>query len=836
MLHAGYYYPTVTSSTGINPQSTTSYQQIQNQQQQQPQMYNHFSTFSQNPSVSAADNKPFVSKNLASFSNNKNNNLNNTNDKSNSTIYSSSHEIPPPEEMPPIHDDGSKPPYSYATLIGMAILRSKDRKLTLAQIYKWINDTFEWYRKSKSGWQNSIRHNLSLNKAFKKQERPKNDPGKGNYWLVEPGCEFQFVKGKTVKRPYSMSVNKDESKSLVSNTNVPSKSQNSNGPAKNDRFQNHLQEIKFQMQELPKSKFPNPQSETIRNITATIDSSSSSSSAYPINTDTNNNIDNDDKSSGLMTFPMSSYNYFSDDITGLSPLKRSKTAIGLQHTFPKSDFSNDLSDFESPTKKRGFSSIDYEMTLSPKPKRVASGPNRSVSDGSALFATPSSANSSSSLGNLTFATTLDSDKIPTLSAPPTSWLPYTNLDDGSGLCMSSVPYTSGNVFESPKGGASDLILSNDKGNSHSATSSGSVTFSSHLLGSGFSLNNLNDVNNNQKNLNNIKTPALSANYNNKLFSPTLKKFGLGFPSPSSVPYEFEDIYSYTSYSPIKSSPSSIRQGKSQFLAREDEDTISRACFGSPERRSGQYHNINGPKRRDYYEYSNMMYGFGESNEVDVFGVDVSQVVKRAVENNSKSSDSIPAATSTPKNFPSSKKQHEDRLSSPKQRKMKPSNLSLQHSNDSSIVQGNDDTEDEEEQDEDAANDEYQNKKVSKDSSNSRASSISSKTESNPSSSLPSPSFVNNNIDTTTSSPTKPLRNDNSYLSAKTSSASSSSLLSSTSSLHNKDGGVNALKTPKGQSQFSQQLFELRNTEVERFLHYDSPIKTQSGSFFSPQRK
>ena len=108
-------------------------------------------------------------------------------------------EIPEPKDMPPIIDDGTKPPYSYATLIGMAILRSDDRKLTLSQIYKWINETFIWYQ-TKSGWQNSIRHNLSLNKAFRKQERPKNDPGKGHYWIVEPGCEFQFVRVRMTKR------------------------------------------------------------------------------------------------------------------------------------------------------------------------------------------------------------------------------------------------------------------------------------------------------------------------------------------------------------------------------------------------------------------------------------------------------------------------------------------------------------------------------------------------------------------------------------------------------------------------------------------------------------
>ncbi|KAK9247462.1 hypothetical protein V1506DRAFT_531990 [Lipomyces tetrasporus] len=110
-----------------------------------------------------------------------------------------SSEIPPPYLMPPVHDDGEKPPFSYATLIGMAILRAPNRRLTLSQIYKWINDTFAWYRKCDAGWQNSIRHNLSLNKAFSKQERPKDDPGKGNYWIVEPGCEYLFMKGRPRK-------------------------------------------------------------------------------------------------------------------------------------------------------------------------------------------------------------------------------------------------------------------------------------------------------------------------------------------------------------------------------------------------------------------------------------------------------------------------------------------------------------------------------------------------------------------------------------------------------------------------------------------------------------
>ncbi|KAF1851198.1 forkhead box protein J2 [Cucurbitaria berberidis CBS 394.84] len=110
--------------------------------------------------------------------------------------------LPHPEQMPSVEDDGNKPTYSYAMLIGMAILRAPSRRLTLAQIYKWISDTFVFYRNSQeTGWQNSIRHNLSLSKSFSKQERPKDDPGKGHYWVINPGFEKQYHKIKPVRRP-----------------------------------------------------------------------------------------------------------------------------------------------------------------------------------------------------------------------------------------------------------------------------------------------------------------------------------------------------------------------------------------------------------------------------------------------------------------------------------------------------------------------------------------------------------------------------------------------------------------------------------------------------------
>ncbi|KAI0400865.1 hypothetical protein F4802DRAFT_583221 [Xylaria palmicola] len=112
-----------------------------------------------------------------------------------------------PPIFPPIYDDGTKPGHSYAQLIGMAILRSPQKKLTLSQIYKWISDTYSFYNANDAGWQNSIRHNLSLNKAFIKQERPKDDPGKGNYWAIEPGMEQQFMKEKPSRKASVVSEN-----------------------------------------------------------------------------------------------------------------------------------------------------------------------------------------------------------------------------------------------------------------------------------------------------------------------------------------------------------------------------------------------------------------------------------------------------------------------------------------------------------------------------------------------------------------------------------------------------------------------------------------------------
>ncbi|EFP13184.1 hypothetical protein CRE_08474 [Caenorhabditis remanei] len=86
----------------------------------------------------------------------------------------------------------TKPPYSYISLISMAMKMSPKGQLPLSGIYNWIMDIFPFYRDNQQRWQNSIRHSLSFNDCFVKVARPLNEPGKGCYWTLHEKCGEMF--------------------------------------------------------------------------------------------------------------------------------------------------------------------------------------------------------------------------------------------------------------------------------------------------------------------------------------------------------------------------------------------------------------------------------------------------------------------------------------------------------------------------------------------------------------------------------------------------------------------------------------------------------------------
>lgn len=80
-----------------------------------------------------------------------------------------------------------KPVFSYSCLIAMALRNSDQGSLPVSEIYKYMQSRFPYFKTAPDGWKNSVRHNLSLNKAFCKLERPDGtSQRKGCLWSLKP--------------------------------------------------------------------------------------------------------------------------------------------------------------------------------------------------------------------------------------------------------------------------------------------------------------------------------------------------------------------------------------------------------------------------------------------------------------------------------------------------------------------------------------------------------------------------------------------------------------------------------------------------------------------------
>uniref|UniRef100_A0A8C3RT78 Forkhead box protein M1 n=1 Tax=Chelydra serpentina TaxID=8475 RepID=A0A8C3RT78_CHESE len=77
-----------------------------------------------------------------------------------------------------------RPPYSYMAMIQFAINSTEKKRMTLKDIYTWIEDHFPYFKYvAKPGWKNSIRHNLSLHDMFVRETSAN---GKISFWTIHP--------------------------------------------------------------------------------------------------------------------------------------------------------------------------------------------------------------------------------------------------------------------------------------------------------------------------------------------------------------------------------------------------------------------------------------------------------------------------------------------------------------------------------------------------------------------------------------------------------------------------------------------------------------------------
>ncbi|KAK7967678.1 forkhead domain-containing protein [Apiospora aurea] len=106
----------------------------------------------------------------------------------------------------PAEEDLARGDEPYAKLIERAFLSRENHSMTLQELYQWFRDNTERGRSETKGWQNSIRHNLSMNKAFEKREKrhpcggpttESGGPKRSNEWVLTEWAAREGVQSTT---------------------------------------------------------------------------------------------------------------------------------------------------------------------------------------------------------------------------------------------------------------------------------------------------------------------------------------------------------------------------------------------------------------------------------------------------------------------------------------------------------------------------------------------------------------------------------------------------------------------------------------------------------------
>ncbi|KAM8971859.1 forkhead box protein M1 [Pelodytes ibericus] len=114
-----------------------------------------------------------------------------------------------------------RPPYSYMALIQFAINSTPRKRMTLKDIYTWIEEHFPYFKNvAKPGWKNSIRHNLSLHDMFVRETGANN---KISYWTIHPQANRcltldQVFKASSPTTPLSLEPQKKFVPDITKNT------------------------------------------------------------------------------------------------------------------------------------------------------------------------------------------------------------------------------------------------------------------------------------------------------------------------------------------------------------------------------------------------------------------------------------------------------------------------------------------------------------------------------------------------------------------------------------------------------------------------------------------